>query len=69
MIDPLTKVTMLEELIEDLDPRVNEVAIAHLRDAIDALNATSRDRPTRYARSADLVDGAVSKKGTVRLFK
>ncbi|MEM8653888.1 MAG: hypothetical protein AAGF36_04020 [Pseudomonadota bacterium] len=70
MTDPkATIIQTLEAVIAGLDPRGNEVAIAHLRDAIDALVANGRDEPTRYARSAELVDGSVKKTGTVRLFK
>lgn len=69
MIDPTSKIQMLETLISELDPRIHEVVVAHLRDAVDALYATSRDRPTRYARSADLVDGAVAHAEVGRLFR
>ena len=69
MTNPNSTIQMLQTLIDGLDPAVHEVAIAHLRDAMDALAATTRDEPTRYARSADLVDGRVQKKGKVRLFK
>ena len=70
MTDPKeTLVQTLEAIIAGLDARTNEVAIAHLQDAIDALVATGKNEPTRYARSAELVDGNVKKTGTVRLFK
>mgnify|MGYP001794481400 FL=1 len=69
MTDPAKKISLLEALIADLDPRTNEVAIAHLQDAIDALDATAHNAPTRYAKSGQIVDGSVKKKGKVRLFK
>ncbi|WP_147105575.1 hypothetical protein [Tateyamaria sp. syn59] len=69
MTDPAETVTLLEALIAELDPRKNEVAIAHLQDAIDALDATSQGDETRYAKSGNIVDGRVKKKGKVRLFK
>ena len=52
-----------------LDAQKDEVAIAHLNDAIDALEASSSGHPTRYARSGEIVDGKVVPKGKVRLFK
>ncbi|MEL6466051.1 MAG: hypothetical protein AAFQ58_13870 [Pseudomonadota bacterium] len=70
MKDPKTTIIQtVEAVIAGLDPQVNEVAIAHLRDAIDALEANGQGEPTRYARSSELVDGSVKKTGTVRLFK
>ncbi|WP_299042149.1 hypothetical protein [uncultured Tateyamaria sp.] len=69
MTNPNSTIQKLQTLIDGLDPRVHEVAIAHLQDAMDALAAASRDEPTRYARSDVLVDGRVQKKGKVRLFK
>ena len=69
MTNPNSTMQMLQTLVDELDPVAHEVAIAHLRDAIDALGAASRSEPTRYARSADIVDGRVQKTGKVRLFK
>ncbi|WP_299596978.1 hypothetical protein [uncultured Tateyamaria sp.] len=69
MTDSMGTIQKLEVLIAGLDARTQEVAIAHLHDAIDAIAATARNEPTRYARSADLRNGTVQRKGVVLLFK
>lgn len=69
MNDQVAVISVLNTIMSELDPSKDEVAIAHLSDAVDALQASSRGQPTRYARSGDLVDGKVAPKGKVRLFK
>ena len=69
MTDPAVAAERLDELISELDPSRYEVAVAHLRDAVDALHASLRDKPTRYARSDQLVNGSVVKLRPARTFK
>jgi len=69
MTDATNVVQKIQAVIDDLDPRTQDVAIAHLSDAIEAVQATSRDRPTRYTRDGDIVDGKVMRKGALKLFK
>lgn len=49
----------LEKIIDRLDPGRDEVAICHLRDALDAMHATLRAKPTRYTRNDTIVRGVV----------
>ncbi|WP_299546448.1 hypothetical protein [uncultured Tateyamaria sp.] len=69
MRDSTGTIQRLEALISCLDTRTQEVAIAHLRDAIDAISATSRNEPTRYALSTEVLNGNVQRESVVRLFK
>ncbi|APX11602.1 hypothetical protein [Tateyamaria omphalii] len=69
MTDPAKNITVLELLISELDPRRHEVAIAHLQDAIEALDAASRGDQTRYAKSGKIVNGTVTTTGKIRLFR
>lgn len=69
MDDQVAVISALRSIISQLDVTKDEVAIAHLCDAVDALEASARGQPTRYARSGELADGKVVPKGKVRLFK
>lgn len=70
MLDATAAKSALESVIEELDPVRFEVAVAHLKDAVAALEAVAHDEPTNYTRSGRVVNGRVlDKNRNIKLFK
>ncbi|WP_299686822.1 hypothetical protein [uncultured Tateyamaria sp.] len=59
----------LEQIVLDLNPAEHSVAIAHLRDALAAIDAVEGGDPTKYALHDALVQGETVGNVTRRLFR
>lgn len=57
MVDPKDIKSTLHQIILELDPSRYGVAIAHLQDAIAALDAVAGGAPTKYALHDRLIRG------------
>ncbi|MEO1364310.1 MAG: hypothetical protein AAFU86_11105 [Pseudomonadota bacterium] len=57
MVDQNTVKTALNAVILELDPAKHDVAIAHLNDAIAAIDAVQGGGATKYALHAKLIEG------------
>lgn len=69
MVDTADVTRRIEAIISELDPADHAVAIAHLRDGLDALAAVQSGEVTKFALHERLIKGQVAAKPVRRKFR